>query len=54
MPLRSWARENLLAGGMIAENDLRAMLITDEVGDVARECLDGALLQGFVLDRTAR
>ena len=52
--LRSWVRGNLLAGGMIVENDLRAMLITDDVGDVVSECLDGALLQGFVLDRKAR
>ncbi|MFM9023452.1 MAG: TIGR00730 family Rossman fold protein, partial [Solirubrobacterales bacterium] len=49
--LRAWVRENLLGRGMIEENDLRAMLITDDVEDVVKECLDGALLQGFVLDR---
>ena len=49
--LRSWVRENLLARGLIETNDLRSMLITDDVEDVVRECLDGALLQGFVLDR---
>ncbi|MFM9128067.1 MAG: TIGR00730 family Rossman fold protein [Solirubrobacterales bacterium] len=49
--LRAWVRENLLGRGMIEENDLRAMLITDDVEDVVKECLDGALLQGFVLNR---
>jgi len=48
--LRAWVRENLLARGMIVENDLRAMLITDDPGDVVAQCLDGALLQGFVFD----
>ncbi len=49
--LRSWVRENLLARDLIETNDLRSMLITDDVEDVVKECLDGALLQGFVLDR---
>jgi uncharacterized protein (TIGR00730 family) len=49
--LRSWVRENLLARDLIETNDLRSMLITDGADDVVRECLDGALLQGFVLDR---
>ena len=48
--LRAWVRENLLGRGMIEENDLRAMLITDDEEDVVRECLDGALLQGFALE----
>ena len=48
--LRAWVRENLLARGMIVENDLRAMLITDDPGGVVAQCLDGALLQGFVFD----
>lgn len=49
--LRAWVRENLLGRGMIVENDLRSMLITDDPDDVVRECLDGALLQGFQFDR---
>lgn len=52
--LRAWVRENLLARGMIEENDLRAMLITDDAGDVVAQCLDGALLQGFVFDHAGR
>ena len=48
--LRAWVRENLLGRGMIEENDLRAMLITDDVEDVVGQCLDGALLQGFAFD----
>lgn len=49
--LRAWARENLLGRGMIVENDLRSMLITDDPDDVVKQCLDGALLQGFEFGR---
>lgn len=48
--LRAWVRENLLGRGLIIENDLRAMLVTDDPEDVVKECLDGALLQGYVVD----
>ncbi len=49
--LRSWIRQTVLKSGYIADNDLRAMLITDDTDDVIAQCVDGALLQGFELNR---
>ncbi len=49
--LRSWIRQTVLKSGYIADNDLRAMLITDDADDVIAQCVDGALLQGFKLNR---
>ena len=49
--LRAWLRETVLEAGNLITDDVRSLIITDDPADVLHEVLDGALLQGFAMDR---